>query len=106
MTREEIANIIKSFGYRWTYYRFPKDKAPALPYVVYHFPDRNDYMADNENYRQIETLRIELYTESRDFQAEQNLEVLLPFPFSKDVEYINNEKMYQISYETEVLIHG
>lgn len=106
MTRQDIAKLVKSLGYDWTFYQFPNDKAPELPYVVYYYPDRSDFMADNSNYRHIETLRIELYTEARDFEAEDRLEALLPFPYSKDVEYINAEKMYQISYETEVLIHG
>lgn len=106
MTRLQVAQLVQSFGLPSTYYAYPNDQAPALPYVVYYYPDRNDVMADNENYVKVATLRIELYTDTKDFTIEDHIESLLPFPYSKDVEYLDSEKMYQIIYESEVIING
>ena len=104
MTRTEIYELIQSFGISSTYYSFPTNEAPALPYVIYYYPNRDDIFADNENYVKVELLRIELYTDTRDFTTEDSIEALLPFPYSKEVVYIDSEKMYQITYETEVIL--
>lgn len=106
MTRQQIADLIRSFGLPWAYYQFPTDQTPALPYVVYYFPNRNDVIADNMNYKKVATLRIELYTENKDFDTEDAVERLLPFPYSKETEYIDSERMYQTIYETEVIINA
>lgn len=106
MTRLQIAEMVQGFGLPSTYYAYPNDQAPALPYVIYYYPDRDDVMADNMNYVKVATLRIELYTETKDFTTEETIENSLPFPYSKDVEYLDCEKMYQITYESEVIING
>ena len=106
MTILQIAQLIESFGLPSTYYSFPTDKAPSLPYVIYYYPDRDDVMADNSNFVKVATLRIELYTDTKDFTLEDNIESLLPFPYSKESLYIDSEKMYETIYESEVIING
>lgn len=106
MTRLQIAQLIESFGIPSTYYSFPTNQAPSLPYVVYYYPNRDDVMADNENFVKVATLRIELYTDIKDFALEGNIEDSLPFPYSKESLYIDSEKMYETIYESEVIING
>lgn len=106
MTRSEFIDIIESFDLPYCYYQFPTDYAPTLPFVVYYYPNRNDVMADNYNYVHVEQAVIELYTETRDFTLEDTVEALIPFPYAKDVEYITQERMYKITYESEVIING
>lgn len=106
MTREQVAELVESFGLPYTYYQFPNDVAPALPFVCYYYSADNEYRADNRNYIDIETLTIELYTETRDFDLEKQVEDALPFPYDKTVEYINAERMYRTTYESEVIING
>lgn len=106
MTRSDFVDIVESFDLEYCYYQFPNDHAPTLPFVVYYFPNRNDVLADDTNYVHVEHAVIELYTETRDFDLEDDVEALIPFPYDKNVEYINNERMYQITYESEVIIDG
>lgn len=106
MTRTEVYTLINSFGLPNAYYSFPNNRAPQLPYVIYYYPSRDDYMADNYNYVHVDTLRIELYTETKNFELEDSIEALLPFPYSKDTVFIDSENMYQITYESEVIISG
>lgn len=106
MTRSEIYTMITSFGIPSSYYAFPTNEAPALPYCVYYYPNRDDFFADDSNYAKIEVLRIEVYTETKDFDLEDLIESKLLMPYSKDVIYLDDEKMYQITYESEVLISG
>ena len=106
MTRTEFANIVESFDLPYCYYQFPNDYAPTLPFVVYYYPERNDVMADDRNYVPVERVVIELYTETRDFELEDDVEARIPFPYDKTVEYITTEREYKITYESEVIIDG
>ena len=106
MTRSEFIDIMESFDLPYCYYQFPTDLAPQLPFMVYYFPNRNDVMADDRNYVHVEHAVIELYTETRDFTLEDTVEAQIPFPYDKTVEYITSERMYQITYESEVIIDG
>lgn len=107
MTYQEIADIVALFGIPFAYYQFPIDKAPQLPYCVYYFPNRDDVIADNENYRKVESLNIEVYTEVKDLTLERRVESILKankIVFDKTESFINKEEMYELLYESEVLI--
>lgn len=106
MTKAEIAAMLNETGLKYAYMMFPIGKAPALPYLIYYYPDENGVNADNSNYLNVTTIRIELYTKNKDFTTEALVESKLLFPYSKSVEYIDSEKMYQITYESEVIING
>lgn len=109
MTYEQIATMIEAVGLPFAYHHFDTDDTPALPFIAFHYPARDDFSADNINYQQIVELNIELYTDNKDFQAEARLEAVLNqygLFFLKDETYINNERMYQILYTTEVNING
>lgn len=110
MTRQEVANIIASIGLPFAYYSFPINEAPTLPFIVYFYPDDNDFKADNTNYVDIRSLRIELYQEYSDidFEVIKNVENVLKannivYSLAEDV--ITSEQMYRITFESEVLIN-
>lgn len=106
-TYQQIAYGIESMGYSYAYYSFPTDQAPPLPYVVYFYPDREDFIADNENYSRVETLVVELYTETKDFEMEGYVEEFFEtygITYDKTETFINKENMYQCYYEAQVII--
>lgn len=106
MTYREIATLIESIGMPFTYYSFPNDIAPDPPYIVFNYPDRDDFGADNRNYVHISTLNIELYTANKDFQTEKAVENVLEengLFYDKTQTYIRNEKLYQITYVCDVI---
>ena len=111
LTYQQVANIISDicdeFEIGYAYYSFPTDQAPPLPYVVYFYPDREDFIADNENYRKVETLVIELYSETKNFELEQGFESYLKdngIVYDKTETFINKENMFQCYYEAQVII--
>ena len=106
-TYQQIANGIEDIGLPFAYYSFPTDQAPPLPYLVYFYPNREDFIADNENYSRVETLVVELYTETKDLYAESVVEAFFDYyeiVYDKTETFINKENMYQCYYETQVLI--
>lgn len=109
MTREEVYAMIESIGLPCAYYEFQENTPQVPPFVVWFFATDTDVKADNSNYCDKEVLAIELYTKIRDFEQEKAVEDVLAsygFCYSKEPNYIESEKIWQIAYESEVIING
>lgn len=106
MTFVEIKEMIESVGLPFTYDSFPDNIAPDPPYIVFNYPQNNDFGADNINFVSIDTLNIELYTRNKDFELEQDVEAVLNangFFYEKNEAFIRTEHLYQITYTMEVV---
>lgn len=109
MTFQEINTMIDSIGLPYAYYQFPDNSGQQPPFICFYFPDNNDLVADNSNYQKIEGLTVELYTDAKDFALEAQVEAALKeagLVYSRSETPIESERMYLVSYETEVLIHA
>ena len=109
MTYQEINQMVESIGLSCAYYQFTDKTAKKPPFVVWFFTDSNDAYADNSNYVKIPTLNIELYTRFKDFEKEALVEEVLEahgLTWYKEENYIETEKIWQIAYESEVVING
>ena len=107
MSYEEIATLIASIGLPWAYYEFEAGTAQAPPFICFFYPERNDFFADNLNYSKIERLRIELYTNEKDFEKEAAVEAVLDqarLTYTTDEERLEDEQMFMKTYEMEVSI--
>ena len=108
MTFKEVKTMVESIGYPATYYEF-QDAAPARPFVVWYFPRSDDFYADGLNYQKIEQLNIELYTRTKDFDAEAAVEAVLAnygLSWTREEQMIDQESGYEVLYIMEVLING
>lgn len=109
MTREEVYTMINNIGLPCAYYQFPDDTPQTPPFICWFFSTNTDVMADNENYVDKEVLNVELYTRLREYDIEKAVEAALKaggFSYAKEASYIDAEKIWQISYESEVIING
>ena len=107
MSIEEVAELIESFGFEWRYSHF--NDTPAPPYVVYYYPAENDVLADNSNYVNKRQLYIELYTKTKDTTSESTIEGVLReagLVWYKQTDFLSDEKLFQTTYELEVIING
>lgn len=107
MTLQQVSNLINSFGFPWRYSHF--SQTPSAPYVVYYFPNENDVFADDSNYVNKRRLYIELYTSIKDTEKESIIEAKLKeanITWYKQTDFLNDEKLFQTTYESEVIIHG
>lgn len=107
MTYQEIAAMIAGIGLPYAYDHFDKDNAAPTPFICFFFGGSNDLAADNTNYQKIRPLTVELYTGNKDFLLEQTVEAALNsagLVFSRYETYIDSERMYEVSYETQVII--
>ena len=101
---DAMLGLIETAGIPITYYSYPENEAPFLPYAVYFFSGTRTETADNTNHIRIDTLVIELYTRQKDFGVEQDLEQILSdneLIFDKQETYLNTEGMFEIIYTME-----
>jgi hypothetical protein len=109
MSYQEIAEMIASIGLPYAYDHFSEDTAKPPPFICFYYDGDDDFKADNTNYQKIRPLTIELYTDNKDFVSEALVEATLNangLVYSRSETYISTEKMYMVTYQTEVVING
>ena len=106
---DAIAEIASSIGCKSAYRQWPKDSAPPPPYVLFYFAGSDNVYADDCELIKIANLNIELYTDNKEPALEDSLERKmkeLELNCQKSETYIQSEEMYEVLYETEVIIDG
>ena len=109
MTLAELNQALKAIGDPVAYSHFedtPQNPAPNPPFIVYREAYSNDLMADNQNYVGISNVQVELYTDRKDLASEsavQNKLKELGLPYSKTETYIEDERLFQVIYETQLI---
>lgn len=107
MSLNEIAQMIASMGLPFSYRSFDSDTAVAPPFICYLYEGNVPEPADNTNFVKIETLMIELYTDSKDFELEQTVEDVLnayDMVYTRDESWLSDEKMQMTVYTMDVII--
>lgn len=109
MTTREVKEILETTGIPVAYLAFTNETAQPCPFICYFYAGDHDFIADNSNYTGINRLFVELYTDFKDFALEKQVEAALSaagLVFSREDDYIQDERMYQTVYESEVIING
>lgn len=109
MTIKEIQTMIASFNLPNAYHHFDEEQLATLtlPYIRWYFNGIDDMYADNINFQSIPELRIELYTDFKDFENENAIEAALAengIAYDKIDSYIDSEQMYCTTYAGDVVI--
>jgi hypothetical protein len=111
MTRAQIAAMIAGIGLPNAFGHFDDDdgdRPQGPPYIYFSYETRSDFYADGINYAKIAALTIELCTTEPDFDAQNGIEATLTaaeLTFEKpDQEYLDTERIYITTYQTEVLL--
>lgn len=103
MTLEEFETRLASAGYPIAYDHFPADEPQQLPFICYLFQHSDNFYADGAVYVTISRIRVELYTEIKDPDAELRVETALSeFCWRKEETNLSSEQCYEIIYEIEV----
>lgn len=100
MTAQELFEILKKTGYPTRYSHFSKAQKP--PFIAFLSNFSNNFFADNKTFKNVNHWQIELYTETKDVEAETKVEkVLSDFCWDKTEVFLNDENVFQIIYEIE-----
>lgn len=109
MTREDIKKMLDEVEVPYEYYMFEEKEAVNPPFLVWYFPDTNNFSADGKVYCRVNQLNIELYTDQKDFILEEKLESLLndrEIFWQKTEGFLKDEELYEVLYEMEVMINA
>lgn len=108
MTTKEVAQMIASVGLPFAYDHFEKKETPGKPpFICFTYPSSENFFADDSVYQKVKRLNIELYTDEKDLDYEEAVENALDaagLTYESSETYIDSEKMYMVSWETDVLI--
>lgn len=106
MTLAELKTILESaFQGKVCYNAWAEKEAPQLPWVCFYQTGTNNESADNKVHFSAIDVTVELYTETKDVNAETTLETSLTNAcifYEKTCEYLNTEKLYMTTYTLEV----
>lgn len=107
MTYQEIKAMVEGFGPPAAYYQFQAGTGQQPPFICWYFTGDDDFAADNRNYQRIRSLRIEVYTDTKDFTLEEAVEDTLDslhLPYSKVETHIDSERMHMTTYDLDMVI--
>lgn len=102
---KKILESIPGFENKVAYRAFPVGKAPKLPFICYLQTGTNIFFADNKVYTTAKEVDIELYSQLRDEISEELIEEALynnNITWTKSIEYLDDEKVYEVIYTVEV----
>ena len=74
---DRLLSILNNIGVPYAYDHFAEGEAPAPPFLCYLLPGSDNFSADGKVYRKFTEVRLELYTDLKDPEAEQNMEDVL-----------------------------
>ena len=106
MTYDVIAAMVEEIGLPNAYDHYAEGESPDPPFVLFLMPGTDNFMADGEVYEQVTEVSIELYTDLKMPPLEAKVERVLAahdIPWDKTEVWIEDEKLYEVRYELEVL---
>lgn len=104
MTYIDLIMAMRSLGLPCSFESF--DSPPPIPYTVVAYSHNVDVMADNINYLDVANHQLEYYNDVKHPPTEKMIEDKLRelrLPFRKTGRRIEEEDLYQIVYEIQLI---
>lgn len=103
MSYDGLLAILSPVGIPWAYHHW--DAPPPPPYGVYLEGPYNTFYADDQNYLNVHTIRLEVYSAVRDPELDEKVEAALTaagLTYTADFEWLESESLYESIFEIEV----
>ena len=105
MMLEEFTKLMQGTGIPSAYDHFAEGESPDPPFLCYLLPGSSNFAADGKVYFKINEVRVELYTDRKDPEAENRVESTLDEAgifYNKTEVWIESEKLYEVLYSFEM----
>ena len=105
MTIIELEEHLQGLNLPLAYRQWGKGEEPNLPYLLFYRDQSDDFYADDGNYVAGNQMALELYSETKDFELEEQVEGLLKqlnIPYQIYEVTIETEEMYEVLYEFKI----
>lgn len=109
MTYQEIISLLSEINLPYAYDHFAEGESSDPPFMVFLFPRSVNFGADGKVYQKINVLHLELYTDAKAPDIENQVEAVLDqhgIFYEKTEVWIADERLYEVLYEMEVLNNG
>ena len=106
---DRLLSILNNIEVPYAYDHFAEGEAPDPPFLCYLLPGSDNFSADGKVYHKFTEVRLELYTDFKDPEAEQNVEDVLDAAgifYNKSETWIDSEKLYEVLYAFEMPTEG
>lgn len=106
MTLQKLRELLETLEIPVKYRAFKVGEAPNLPYIIFYKEDNQGTLkADNQNYAKVNNITIELYSDEKDIELEEQLESILDtnkIGYDTYESYLDTESMYEVAYEITI----
>ena len=105
MTHQEVLKMMDEMKLPYAYHHFVEGESPDPPFLVFLYPNSDNFAADGMVYFKVNRLNIELYTDLKDVELEETVEAVLDkhgIFYEKSEVWIETENLYEVLYQTEV----
>nr|WP_040832029.1 hypothetical protein [Streptococcus ictaluri] len=102
---DKILQLIQEIGFPFAYDHFAEGESPSPPFLIYLLPQSHHFGADGKVYHKIEEVRLELYSDRKSLELEQQVETVLDTHgifYAKSEVWIESEKLYEVLYTFEM----
>lgn len=97
--------MIEEVKLPYAYHHFVEGESPDPPFLVFLYPNSDNFAADGMVYFKVNRLNIELYTDLKDVELEETVEAMLDkhgIFYEKSEVWIESENLYEVLYQMEV----
>ena len=105
MTHQEVLEMMNEVKLPYAYHHFVEGESPDPPFLVFLYPNSDNFAADGMVYFKVNRLNIELYTDLKDVELEETVEAVLDkhgIFYEKSEVWIESENLYEVLYQMEV----
>lgn len=105
MTHEEVMVLMEEIGLPYAYHHFAEGESPDPPFAVFLYLGSNNFSADGKVYFKVSRLNVEIYTDVKNIELEQQTEAVLDehgIFYEKSEVWIESENLYEVLYQMEV----
>ena len=105
MTHQEVLKMMNDMKLPYAYHHFVEGESPDPPFLVFLYPNSDNFAADGMVYFKVNRLNIELYTDLKDVKLEETVEAVLDkhgIFYEKSEVWIESENLYEVLYQMEV----
>ncbi len=102
---DKLVEIIKAMDIPFAYDHFAEGESPDPPFLCYLVPASDNYSADGRVYYKINEVHIELYTDYKNVELENQVEAVLDeneIFYDKTEVWIESERLYEVLYIFEM----
>ena len=105
MIQEQVMEMLEEMGLPFAYDHFAEGQSPEPPFLVFLYPESRNFAADGIAYYKKSKLHLELYTDYKSAELEEQVEAVLDghgIFYRKSEVWIEAENLYEVLYEMEV----